>query len=162
MHDCVSVDVASCCRYVPDLSLAVAGKRIHHRWAERLGEGGGLLHNGGGKKRRPQSTFLTQFPTEAIFADHARAQTDPWQGKNSADKILASLKSVKDGLVEKLVFQKGVFEGFEGTINSGVNDGSVLVSVGPINVHGFSLDQVRNILREVVYFSSDCVRMLFG
>ena len=58
-------------RYVPDISQALAGKKIHHRWMERLGDGnGGLLATpGGSRRRRPQSTYLKHFPTEALFAD---------------------------------------------------------------------------------------------
>jgi hypothetical protein len=35
--------------YVPDISQALAGKRIHHRWAERLWDAGDQL-------RRSQAT----------------------------------------------------------------------------------------------------------
>ena len=53
-------------------------------------------------------------------------------------------------MYDRLVFRQKVFEGFEGAQNSMVKDGSVLVAIGPINVFGLPLENVRQILTEAV------------
>jgi hypothetical protein len=62
----------------------------------------------------------------------------------------------------RLIFRRAIFEAFPGAVNSGVSDGSVLVAVGPVNVMGFPLENVRRMLtqadvRRLLSFSSDVV-----
>lgn len=89
--------------YVPDISQALAGKKMHHRWMERLGDGTGP---GGAAtaNRRPQSTYLKHFPTEALFAEN---NTIPSSGGtsnnerprgNTTDMVLSALQPVSSTL----------------------------------------------------------------
>ena len=80
--------------YVPDISQALAGKKMHHRWMERLGDGAGP----GGvatTQRRPQSTSLNHFPTEALVAENVPSGADNQRPRgNTTDMVLNALQPV--------------------------------------------------------------------
>ena len=151
LHQLMSSDVLAVrLGYVPNISAQLAGKRIHHRWQERLGEGSAKL--GSVTKQRNQSTSLNHFPTESIYA-HSRTRIERLMqnSKNSEavkkvvvtqTVVLNALQPVRDRVFERLVFRSSKFTG----ATPGVIDGSVLIAIGPVNVVGYSLERITELL----------------
>lgn len=148
--------------FLPNVSVALKGKRIHHKWSERAG-----LHRGQSTNDmpKPQATHLQDFPTQTLFAikiggeDQNLKNTWPEDVKgNSVDHVLMALHPVKGRLLEHLVFRAAQFSG---SISVDVTDGSILIAIGPVNVIGYPLHQIKCLLETVVcHHSLFCVLIL--
>ena len=136
---------------------------MHHRWQERLGESRNRVGSiDDGSQRRDQCTCLNHFPTKSIMA-HDDAEVAKLTGTeltpgagvafglNTVSSILQALQPVRDRVFERLVFRAPTMpDGQSGAPQQApvVADGSVLIAIGPVNVIGFTLERIRNLLQE--------------